>query len=71
MHAHLILAVQDALAEARVLGGLSPSEAMQWIPDEHHSTRGTVQERFVASVIANARAVGRAPYTVACMALDI
>lgn len=48
-------------------------EALAWIPDEYHlrSSRHSLGERVVAAVIANARAVGRSPYTLTLYALDL
>lgn len=46
-------------------------EAFAFIPNEHHRPGATIGERFVASVIANAVAAGRSPYTIALFALDI
>ena len=87
MHPHRdteITAVHDALTEAAVTlpeianphsrFGVSDSalrDAMRFIPDEHHACDFDLGARFVASVIANARAAGRSPYTVALFALDI
>ena len=45
-------------------------EAFSWLPDEHHKPGATLGERFVASVVANARAAERSPFTVALFALD-
>jgi hypothetical protein len=44
--------------------------AFDFIPDEYRLRRATLGETFVASVIANATAIDRSPYTVALFALD-
>jgi hypothetical protein len=44
--------------------------ALNFIPDEYRLTRSTLGETFVASVIANATAADRSPYTIALFALD-
>ncbi|HUT74376.1 MAG TPA: hypothetical protein VM221_06040 [Armatimonadota bacterium] len=45
-------------------------QALAFIPDEHHTSDHAIGARFVASVVANARALARSPYTVALFALD-
>lgn len=78
------IAVLDALHEAAItrpeiaapdsahfVKARALREAFAFIPDEHHRPGTSIGERFVASVIANAVAAGRSPYTIALFALDI
>lgn len=65
------LAVLDAIDEARLLDAVDFAASMAFIPDEFHRPGARAEDRFVASVIANARTAGRSPYTVALFALDI
>lgn len=71
MYSHMILAVKDAIHEAKILGTVDLSAAMRFIPEEFHVAAGNAEGRFIASVIANAQVVRRSPYTVAAYALDI
>lgn len=68
-----IIAVHDAIVEARIDQGGSPdfAAAMAFIPDEFHAAIGSPEQRFVASVIANANAADRSPYTIALFAFDL
>lgn len=78
------IAVLDALHEAAItqpeiaapnsahfVKASTLQEAFAFIPNEHHQPGATIGERFVSSVIANAVAAGRSPYTIALFTLDI
>lgn len=64
-------AVHDAIHEAEIDGAVDFSAAMRFIPDEFHSDHRDPRDRFIASVVANARAAGRSAYTVALFAMDV
>ncbi len=73
--------VHEALHEAAIVrpelateNGLKLSafrEALRFIPNEFHARNTNLRDRFVASVVSNARAANRSPYTVALFALDV